>query len=130
MLENSRAYSGFAVKDVDKAREFYGGTLGLKVSILDQENGLMELDLAGDRPTLVYASPDSTPASYTILNFPVDDIDEAVDELASRGVNFERYEGFEQDEKGVARGISSGRGPDIAWFKDPSGNVLSVLQES
>ena len=130
MLENSRAYSGFAVKDVDEAREFYGETLGLKVSILDSDNGLMELDLAGDRPTLVYASPDSTPASYTILNFPVHDIDEAVDELASRGVNFERYEGFEQDEKGVARGISSGRGPDIAWFKDPSGNVLSVLQES
>jgi catechol 2,3-dioxygenase-like lactoylglutathione lyase family enzyme len=130
MLENSKAYSGFAVKDVDEARKFYGETLGLRVSILDEENGLMELGLAGDRPTLVYRSPGCTPASYTILNFPVDDIDEAVDELASRGVSFERYEGFEQDEKGVARGISSGRGPDIAWFKDPSGNVLSVLQDS
>jgi catechol 2,3-dioxygenase-like lactoylglutathione lyase family enzyme len=129
MLENSKAFSGFAVKDLDQAREFYGETLGLKVSILDEENGLMQLDLAGDRPTLVYRS-DATPASYTILNFPVDDIDQAVDELASRGVRFERYEGFEQDDKGVMRGISSGRGPDIAWFKDPTGNVLSVLQES
>jgi catechol 2,3-dioxygenase-like lactoylglutathione lyase family enzyme len=130
MLENSKAFSGFAVKDLDEARKFYGETLGLKVSILDEENGLMELGLAGDRPTLVYRSPDSTPASYTILNFPVDDIDEAVEELASRGVRFERYDGFEQDEKGVMRGIATGQGPDVAWFKDPSGNVLSVLQES
>ena len=130
MLENSKAFSGFAVKDLDEAREFYGETLGLKVSILDDENGLMELGLAGDRPTLVYRAADSTPASYTILNFPVDDIDQAVDELASRGVRFERYEAVPQDEKGVMRGIASGQGPDIAWFKDPSGNVLSVLQES
>lgn len=130
MLENSRAFSGIAVRDLDLAREFYGETLGLPVSILDAENGLMELGLAGDRPTLVYRSPDATPASYTVLNFPVDDIDDAVDKLASRGVSFERYEGFEQDEKGVMRGIASGSGPDIAWFKDPSGNVLSVLQES
>jgi catechol 2,3-dioxygenase-like lactoylglutathione lyase family enzyme len=130
MLENSKAFSGFAVKDLDEARRFYADTLGLNVSILDEQNGLMELALAGDRPTLVYRSPDATPASYTILNFPVDDIDEAVDELASRGVRFERYEGFEQDPKGVMRGIAAGRGPDVAWFKDPSGNVLSVLQES
>ena len=85
----------------------------------------MSLDLAGDRSTLVYEQPDCTPASYTILNFPVDDIDRAVDELAARGVSFERYDGFEQDERGIARGP----GPDIAWFKDPAGNVLSVLQE-
>ena len=130
MLSNSKAFSGIAVRDLDEAKEFYGETLGLRVSILDAENGLMELGLAGDRPTLVYRSPDATPASYTVLNFPVDDINETVDELASRGVRFERYDGFEQDEKGVLRGISSGRGPDIAWFKDPSGNVLSVLQES
>jgi catechol 2,3-dioxygenase-like lactoylglutathione lyase family enzyme len=130
MLENSKAFSGIGVKDLDEARDFYGKTLGLTASILDAENGLMELNLGGERTILVYRSPDSTPASYTVLNFPVDDIDEAVDELASRGVRFERYDGFEQDEKGVLRGISSGRGPDIAWFKDPSGNVLSVLQES
>src|SRR5204863_38181 len=85
--------------------------------------------LAGDRPTLVYRSPDATPASFTILNFPVDDIDEAVDELASRGVRFERYDGFPQDEKGVMRGIAAGQGPDIAGFKDPSGNVLTVLRQ-
>jgi catechol 2,3-dioxygenase-like lactoylglutathione lyase family enzyme len=130
MLENSKAFSGIGVKDLDEARDFYGTTLGLKASILDAENGLMELSLGGDRTILVYRSPDSTPASYTVLNFPVDDIDEAVDELASRGVRFERYDGFEQDEKGVLRGISTGNGPDVAWFKDPSGNVLSVLQES
>ena len=125
MLANSKAYSGFAVDDVQKAREFYGETLGLKTSILDEENGLMTLHLAGDRDTLVYLKPDHTPATYTILNFPVDDIDEAVDELTARGVRFERYEGFEQDEKGIARGM----GPPIAWFKDPAGNILSVLED-
>ena len=125
MFENTKAYSGFAVDDLQKAREFYGETLGLKTTVLDEENGLMSLDLAGDRGTLVYQQPDATPASYTILNFPVDDIDEAVDELASRGVRFERYDGFEQDEKGIARGP----GPNIAWFKDPAGNILSVLDQ-
>ena len=86
----------------------------------------MSLQLAGDRPTLVYPKPDFTPATYTILNFPVDDIDEAVDGLAARGVRFERYDAFEQDEKGISRG----NGPQIAWFKDPAGNVLSVLQDT
>jgi catechol 2,3-dioxygenase-like lactoylglutathione lyase family enzyme len=132
MLENSKAYSGFAVDHLNKAQEFYGETLGLKTEVIDEENGLMTLHLAGDRPTLVYQQKGSTPASYTILNFPVDDIDGTVDELAQRGVSFERYEGFpfEQDEKGIARGIAAGQGPDIAWFKDPAGNILSVLQES
>jgi catechol 2,3-dioxygenase-like lactoylglutathione lyase family enzyme len=132
MLENSKAYSGFAVDHLKKAQEFYGETLGLKTEVIDEENGLMTLHLAGDRPTIVYQQKGSTPASYTILNFPVDDIDEAVDELAKRGVSFERYEGFpfEQDGKGIARGIAAGQGPDIAWFKDPAGNILSVLQES
>jgi catechol 2,3-dioxygenase-like lactoylglutathione lyase family enzyme len=125
MLANSRAYSGFAVDDIQEAREFYGGTLGLKTSVLDEEYGLMSLHLAGDRDTLVYQKPDHTPATYTILNFPVDDIDKAVDELVTRGVRFESYDGFEQDEKGIARG----QGPNIAWFKDPAGNVLSVLEE-
>jgi catechol 2,3-dioxygenase-like lactoylglutathione lyase family enzyme len=125
MFANTRAYSGFAVDDLEKAREFYGETLGIKTSVMSEENGLMSLDLAGDRTTLVYVKPDFTPATYTILNFPVGDIDEAVDELASRGVRFERYDGFDQDEKGIGRGP----GPAIAWFKDPAGNILSVLQE-
>ena len=125
MLANSKAYSGFAVDDLQKAREFYGETLGLKTSVLDEENGLLSLHLAGDRDTLVYLKPDYAPANYTILNFPVDDVDAAVDELAPRGVIFERYDGFEQDEKGIARGP----GPQIAWFKDPAGNILSVHQD-
>jgi catechol 2,3-dioxygenase-like lactoylglutathione lyase family enzyme len=125
MFANTKAYSGFAVDDLEQAREFYAETLGIKTSVMSEENGLMSLDLAGDRTTLVYEKPDFTPATYTILNFPVDDIDEAVDELIARGVSFERYDGFEQDEKGIARGL----GPAIAWFKDPAGNILSVLQE-
>ena len=125
MFENTKAYSGFAVDDVKKAREFYGETLGLKTSVLDEENGLLSLHLAGDRDTLVYEKPDLEPGNYTILNFAVDDIDKAVDELTTRGVEFERYDGFDQDEKGVARG----QGPDIAWFKDPAGNILSVMRE-
>jgi catechol 2,3-dioxygenase-like lactoylglutathione lyase family enzyme len=126
MFANTKAYSGFAVDDIQKAREFYGETLGVETSVLDEENGLLSLHLAGDRDTLVYRKPDFTPATYTILNFAVDDVDKAVDELSARGVRFERYDGFEQDEKGISRGI----GPDIAWFKDPAGNILSVLQEA
>ena len=125
MFANTRAFSGFAVDDLQKAREFYGETLGLETDVLDEGNGLMVLHLAGDRDTFVYQKPDFTPATYTILNFPVDDVDNAVDELAARGVSFERYDGFDQDEKGIARG----QGPNIAWFKDPAGNVLSVLDE-
>ena len=123
MLESSKAYSGFAVDDAEKAREFYGETLGLKVSVLDEESGLLQLDLAGDRPLLIYTKPDFAPATYTILNFPVDDVEKAVDELTAKGIGFERYEGFEQDEKGIARGD----GPDIAWFTEPAGNILAVL---
>jgi catechol 2,3-dioxygenase-like lactoylglutathione lyase family enzyme len=122
MFANTKAFSGFAVDDIEKAREFYAETLGLDTS---EEYGLLTLHLAGDRPTLVYPKPDHTPATYTILNFPVDDIDKAVEELAGRGVRFERYDDFEQDERGIARG----EGPYIAWFKDPAGNILSVLQE-
>jgi catechol 2,3-dioxygenase-like lactoylglutathione lyase family enzyme len=122
MFANSRAFSGFAVSDLPAARQFYGGTLGIRTS---ERHGLLTLHLAGDRDTLVYPRPDHTPATYTILNFPVEDIDEAVDELTARGVQFERYEGIEQDEKGINRA----GGPYIAWFKDPAGNVLSVLQE-
>ena len=122
MFANTKAFSGFAVDDLQKAQAFYGETLGLKTS---EEYGLMTLHLAGDRDTLIYPKPDHLPATYTILNFPVDDIDNAVDELAARGVRFERYDGFEQDEKGIFRG----EGPYIAWFKDPAGNVMSVLEE-
>jgi catechol 2,3-dioxygenase-like lactoylglutathione lyase family enzyme len=122
MFTDTKAFSGFAVDDVEKARQFYGETLGLKTS---EENGLLTLHIAGDRATLVYPKPDHTPADYTILNFPVDDIDAAVDELTSRGVSFERYDGMAQDERGIMRE----GGPYIAWFKDPAGNVLSVLQE-
>ena len=125
MLADTKAYSGFAVDDLQQAREFYGETLGLRTSVVDEELGLLMLHLAGDRDTLVYLKPDYTPATYTILNFPVDDVEKAVDELAARGVRFERYDGFDQDEKGIHRT----EGPYIAWFKDPAGNVLSVLQE-
>lgn len=125
MLTDSRAFSGFAVDDLDAARGFYEETLGLKTSTIDAA-GLLTLHLAGDRDVLVYPKPDFEPATYTILNFPVDDVDAAVDELASRGVAFERYEGFDQDDKGIARG----QGPDIAWFKDPAGNILSVLADA
>jgi catechol 2,3-dioxygenase-like lactoylglutathione lyase family enzyme len=120
MFTNTKAFSGFAVDDVEKAREFYGETLGLETSV---ENDLLTLHIAGDRPTLVYPRPGHTPAEYTILNFPVEDIEEAVDELVARGVEFERYEGFDQDERGIHR-----VGPPIAWFKDPAGNVLSVIK--
>ena len=126
MFTDTKAYSGFAVDDLQKAREFYGDTLGLRNTVLDEENGLMMLHLAGGRDTLVYERPCFTPATYTILNFEVDDIENAVDELSGRGVRFERYDGMEQDEKGIARN----GGPNIAWFKDPAGNILSVLQET
>jgi catechol 2,3-dioxygenase-like lactoylglutathione lyase family enzyme len=122
MFENTKAFSGFAVDDIAAARAFYGQTLGLKTS---EEYGLLTLHLAGGRDTLVYPKADHTPATYTILNFPVDDIDAAVDELVRAGVRFERYEGTDQDDKGISRG----GGPYIAWFKDPAGNILSVLQE-
>ena len=125
MLENSKAYSGFAVDDLDKALEFYGETLGLKTSVR-QEGVLIEIDLAGDRPTLVYLKPDFAPATYTILNFPVEDVEKAVGEMTAQGVTFERYDGFEQDEKGIDR---SGPNGGIAWFKDPAGNILAVHGE-
>jgi catechol 2,3-dioxygenase-like lactoylglutathione lyase family enzyme len=125
MLENSKAFSGIGVDDLEAARRFYGETLEQRVEVLDAENGLMTLHLVGERPTLIYQSPGMTPPSYTVLNFPVDDVDTAVEYLSGRGVTFERYEGFPQEPNGVMKG----NGPDIAWFKDPAGNVLSVLKE-
>jgi catechol 2,3-dioxygenase-like lactoylglutathione lyase family enzyme len=123
MFKDTKAISGFAVPDVAQARTFYAETLGLEVS---EANGILTLHLAGDRPTLVYPKPDFVPATYTILNFVVGDIDRAVDDLAARGVRFERYEGFDQDEKGITR---AGGGPPIAWFTDPAGNILAVLEQ-
>ena len=123
MFGNTKAFSGFAVDDLAMAKQFYSETLGLEVT---EENDLLTLHIAGDRPVLVYPKPNHTPASFTILNFPVGDLEAAVDQLAARGVDFERYEGtpIATDEKGIFRG----GGPLIAWFTDPAGNVLSVVE--
>ncbi len=122
MFRTTKAFSGFSVDDIPAARAFYSETLGLRVS---EDHGMLTLHIAGDRDILVYPKADHTPATYTILNFPVDDIDKAVDQLTERGVRFERFDQLETDEKGIFRG----GGPLIAWFTDPAGNVLSVLQE-
>jgi catechol 2,3-dioxygenase-like lactoylglutathione lyase family enzyme len=123
MLENSKAFSGFAAGDLGKAKEFYTETLGLKVT---EDHGLLTLHLAGGNNVLIYPKPDHVPATFTVLNFPVADVDLAVDELSKRGVRFEKYNGPEikTDKKGIMRG----NGPTIAWFKDPAGNILSVLE--
>jgi catechol 2,3-dioxygenase-like lactoylglutathione lyase family enzyme len=120
MFEHTKAFSGFSVDDIPAAKRFYGETLGVRVS---EEHGMLLLHIAGDRNTLVYPKPDHTPATFTILNFPVADIESAVDELMARGVTFEHPEGTD------AKGIMRERGPLIAWFKDPAGNFLSVIQE-
>lgn len=122
MLKDSQAFSGFSVDDIQKAKAFYGETLGLDVS---EEHGMLDLHLAGGAEVLVYPKPNHEPATFTILNFPVDDIEKTVDRLSERGVRFEQYEGeIETDERGIFRG----EGPLIAWFKDPAGNILSVLE--
>lgn len=123
MLAESKAFSSYAVDDIEAAREFYAQTLGLETTE-PMAGMLLSLEHdGGQRSTLIYAKPDFEPATYTVLNFPVDDVDAAVDGLAARGVEFERYEGMDQDEKGISRGP----GPTIAWFKDPAGNILSVV---
>ena len=123
----TKAFSGFAVDDVEQARAFYGDTLGIRIT--EEMGTILILHLAGgERPTVIYPKPDFEPATYTILNFPVDDIDEAVDALTAKGIELDRYEGIDQDEKGIAR--AAGGGPDIAWFRDPAGNILSVIQEN
>jgi catechol 2,3-dioxygenase-like lactoylglutathione lyase family enzyme len=124
MFDNSKVFSGFAVPDVEAARAFYGDSLGLDVRD-STESGLLELHVGGGTPVLVYPKPDHSPAVFTILNFPVSDIDAAVDQLIAAGIRMERYPDFEQNEKGIARGPE---GPAIAWFKDPAGNILSVLE--
>jgi catechol 2,3-dioxygenase-like lactoylglutathione lyase family enzyme len=124
MLDSREAYSGFAVDDLQQAKQFYGETLGLNIKELDvgAPEPLLELE-AGGRQILIYPKPDLSPANYTMLNFPVDDVEATVDELAANGVSFERYEGFDQDEKGIDR---SGPAGGIAWFTDPAGNILAV----
>jgi catechol 2,3-dioxygenase-like lactoylglutathione lyase family enzyme len=123
MLEDSKAFSGFSANDTQKAKEFYGKTLGLNVS---ESNGLLTLHLAGGSKVLIYPKPNHVAATFTVLNFPVDDVDKAVDGLTKRGVRFELYNGpdIKTDEKGIMRG----NGPTIAWFKDPAGNILSILE--
>jgi len=125
MLADSKAYSGFAVPDLAAARAFYADTLGLKVSELDDQSDFLTLHLAGGRNVLVYTKPDHAPATYTILNFPVADVEGTVGALIGRGVRFEQYDGIEQDDKGINRG----QGPLIAWFRDPAGNILSIIEQ-
>jgi catechol 2,3-dioxygenase-like lactoylglutathione lyase family enzyme len=123
MFRDSQAYSGFSTNDIPKAKAFYGETLGLEVT---EENGMLTLNLATGGRVLIYPKDNHEPASFTVLNFPVPAIDEAVDKLTALGVPFERYEGAGQDERGIARAYP----PPIAWFKDPAGNILSVIEES
>lgn len=123
MLTNSKGFSGFSVGDIQKVKDFYAQTLGLKVT---EEHGLLQLHLAGGTTVLIYPKPNHTPASFTVLNFPVEDVDKTVEELTRRGVRFEKYNepNLKTDEKGIMRN----NGPTIAWFKDPAGNILSVLE--
>ena len=125
MLADSKAYSGFAVPDLAEARAFYADTLGLNVSELDDQSDLITLHLAGGRNIVVYTKPDHSPATYTILNFPVADVEGTVDGLIQRGVRFEQYDGIEQDDKGINRG----QGPLIAWFRAPAGNILPIIEQ-
>jgi catechol 2,3-dioxygenase-like lactoylglutathione lyase family enzyme len=124
VLTDSPAFSGFAVDDADKARAFYEDTLGLRVSA-EGMGGLLRLHLGGGTEVLVYPKPGHVPATFTVLNFPVPDVEKAVDELTSRGVRFEHYENPPTDERGIMRA----GGPLIAWFADPAGNIFSVIQQ-
>jgi catechol 2,3-dioxygenase-like lactoylglutathione lyase family enzyme len=124
MLNRNKAFSSFSVNDIQKAKEFYGITLGLELA--SGPEGTLVVPLYGDTKVLMYPKPDHQPAAFTVLNFPVDSVEEAVNELSQRGVRFEVYN--EPNLKTDSRGISRGNGPTIAWFKDPSGNILSVLE--
>ena len=125
MFKDSKAFSGFSVDDVEKAKKFYQDVLGLEIG--QEMMGMFEIKLGTGGSIMVYPKDDHKPATYTVLNFPVSDIDKAVDYLIDKGVEFEKYDGFDQDEKGISRSTDPERGPSIAWFKDPSGNILSVL---
>jgi catechol 2,3-dioxygenase-like lactoylglutathione lyase family enzyme len=122
MLSDSHAFSGFSTNDIAAARAFYGDTLGLEVS---EEMGLLRLRFAGGGRGIIYPKPNHEPATFTVLNFPVDDVEATVDALAAKGIAFERYPGMNQDERGIARDDNT---PAIAWFKDPAGNILAVLK--
>jgi predicted enzyme related to lactoylglutathione lyase len=126
VLTDTPTFSSFAVDDVAKARDFYSDTLGLRVSVVADMGPLLTLHLAAGHDVMLYERPDFTPATYTVLNFEVGDVDAVVGDLTAHGVAFERYEGFDQDDKGVARGPV---GPAIAWFTDPAGNILAVLED-
>jgi predicted enzyme related to lactoylglutathione lyase len=127
MFEESRAFSSFSVDDIVKAKAFYGQTLGLDVAENPEMGGLLTLHLAGGNDVMIYSKDDHMPATFTVLNFPVNDVEEAVDELTDRGVRFEQYTGqLQTDEKGIFRG----GGPLLAWFKDPAGNILSVIEQT
>jgi catechol 2,3-dioxygenase-like lactoylglutathione lyase family enzyme len=127
VFKHTHAFSGFSVDDIQRAKEFYGQTLGLEVS--EAPEGL-RLQIAGGGEIFLYPKPNHEPATFTVLNFPVDNIDQAVDELTKLGVRFESYEGeMKTDKKGIFRGADTGQGPNIAWFKDPAGNILSVLEQ-
>jgi len=127
MLKDMKAFSSFSANDLQKAKKFYGEVLGLETS--DNAMGILELHISGSNPVMVYPKPNHEPASFTVLNFPVKNIDEAVDGLIKKGVTFEQYDfgQMKTDEKGIMRGDS--RGPNIAWFKDPAGNILSVIEQ-
>jgi predicted enzyme related to lactoylglutathione lyase len=128
MFKNTKAFSSFSVDNIEKAKQFYSQTLQLDVA--DNSMGLLELNISEGNKIMVYPKPNHAPASFTVLNFPVDDIEKAVDELGKRGVVFEQYDmkDLKTDKKGIARGKQQGKGPDIAWFKDPAGNILSVME--
>jgi catechol 2,3-dioxygenase-like lactoylglutathione lyase family enzyme len=129
MLGQTKAFSGFSVSDLQEAKEFYQQKLGLKVTE-DTTMSILRLNITGSNDIIVYPKPNHMPATYTVLNFPVSDIDAAVDELTKRGVRFLQYEGeLKTDEKGIFRSDDKSRGPSIAWFEDPAGNILSVLEE-
>lgn len=132
MFIDKKAFSSFSVNDIDKAKEFYQGTLGLNANLVEMGDGfqLLELDATGGTKVMIYPKPNHTPATFTVLNFPVDDLDKTVDELTAKGVKFEQYDmgDLKTDAKGIVRG--DGRGPDIAWFTDPAGNIISVLKNS
>jgi catechol 2,3-dioxygenase-like lactoylglutathione lyase family enzyme len=127
MLGESKAFSSFSVNDPQKAKTFYGQTLGLKIAEVAEMQGLLRLDLPGGNVVLIYPKPNHSPATFTVLNFPVSDVEQTVDKLTRLGVRFERYD--DKDIKTDAKGIARGQGPDIAWFKDPAGNILSVLKQ-
>jgi len=132
MFIDKKAFSSFSVNDIDKAKEFYQDTLGLNANTIEMGGSysMLELDVTGGTKVMIYPKPNHTPATFTVLNFPVDDLDKTVDELTAKGVKFEQYDmgDMKTDEKGIVRG--NGMGPDIAWFADPAGNIISVLKNS